>query len=82
VLADLRDLLGVTGEPVFVHATFWPHAIPQYNLGYERFLDAMARVETQHPGLFIGGHVRDGISVVNCLDAGRRLADAAAKYVG
>ena len=77
VLADLRDLLGVSGDPVFSHTTLWPHAIPQYNLGYERFVDTMARVEAEHAGLFIGGHVRDGISVVNCLAAGQRLAEAA-----
>jgi oxygen-dependent protoporphyrinogen oxidase len=82
VLVDLRDLLGVTGEPVFAHAAFWPLAIPQYNLGYERFLEAMTKAEAQHAGLFIGGHVRDGISVANCIAAGQRLADAAAKYVG
>ncbi len=82
VLGDLRDLLGVTGDPVFSHTTLWPHAIPQYNLGYERFLDAITRAETEHAGLFIGGHVRDGISVVNCIAAGERLAAAAAKHLG
>jgi protoporphyrinogen/coproporphyrinogen III oxidase len=81
VLADLRDLLGVSGDPVFTHATFWPHAIPQYNLGYERFLEAMTSAETRHAGLFIGGHVRDGISVANCITASQRLADAAARYL-
>ncbi len=81
VLANLRALLGVTGDPVFAHTTFWPHAIPQYNLGYEQFLDTIARVEADHAGLFIGGHVRDGISVVNCLAAGQRLAEAAAAHV-
>ncbi|HUL52495.1 MAG TPA: protoporphyrinogen oxidase [Opitutaceae bacterium] len=81
VLADLRDLLGLRGDPVFAHATSWPHAIPQYNLGYERFLDAMTRAETRHAGLFIGGHVRDGISVANCIAAGQRLANAAAAYL-
>ena len=81
VLADLRSLLGVHGDPVFTHATFWPHAIPQFNLGYERFLDTMTRVETQHPGLFIGGHVRDGISLANCIAAGGRLAEATGSYV-
>jgi oxygen-dependent protoporphyrinogen oxidase len=81
VLADLRDLLGVTGEPVFSHATFWPHAIPQYNLGYERALAAMTKTEGLHPGLFIGGHVRDGISVANCIAAGERLAKAAAGHL-
>ena len=81
VLADLRDLLGVQGDPVFSRETFWPHAIPQYNLGYERFLELMTRAETEHAGLFIGGHVRDGISLANCIAAGGRLADAAASYL-
>jgi oxygen-dependent protoporphyrinogen oxidase len=80
VLADLRKLLGVHGDPVFTHATFWPHAIPQYNLGYESFLEAMTRAEAQNPGLFIGGHVRDGISLANCIAAGGRLAEAAGSY--
>jgi oxygen-dependent protoporphyrinogen oxidase len=71
---DLAELLGVSGDPVFVRRTVWPRAIPQYNLGYERFLDLIARTETAHPGLLVGGHVRDGISVPNCLAAGEKLA--------
>ncbi len=80
VLADLGQLLGVTGEPAFAHTTFWPRAIPQYNLGYERVLEAIERAESRHPGLFVGGHVRDGISLTNCIAAGQRLADAAGRY--
>lgn len=78
VLADLRDLLGISGDPVFSHATFWPRAIPQYNLGYERFFAAIEQAESRHPGLFVGGHVRDGISLANCIAAGARLAAAVA----
>lgn len=74
VQKELSELLGVSGAPAFVRRTFWPHAIPQYNLGYERFLDVITATETSHPGLFIGGHVRDGISVPNCLAAGEKLA--------
>jgi oxygen-dependent protoporphyrinogen oxidase len=74
VRPDLRDLLGVTGDPVFSHHTFWPKAIPQYNLGHERFLEPLARCEVQHPGLFIGGNARDGISLPDCLKSGTELA--------
>jgi oxygen-dependent protoporphyrinogen oxidase len=80
VLADLHDLLGVQGHPVFTHKTVWPRAIPQYNIGYERFIETIARAEAQHAGLFVGGHVRDGISVANCIAAGQRLAGEAAQY--
>ena len=72
--SDLAELLGVSGPPVFQRHTFWPRAIPQYNLGYERFLDAMAETERSHPGFFIGGQARDGIAVPACVAAGEKLA--------
>lgn len=81
VLPDLRELLGITGDPVFTHHTFWPKAIPQYNIGHERFLEPMARCEIDHPGLFIGGNTRDGISLPDCIKSGNALAAKAADYV-
>ena len=71
---DLAKLLGVHGEPVFMRRHVWPHAIPQYTLGYERFLDLMDHTEHAHPGLLIGGHVRDGISLPACIASGEKLA--------
>jgi oxygen-dependent protoporphyrinogen oxidase len=77
VLQDLRRLLGVSGAPLCVHLHTWPRAIPQYNLGYGRFLDAIAGVERALPGLLLGGHVRDGASVGDCIRAGWKLAERA-----
>lgn len=74
---DLRELVGASGEPVFVKHSFWPKAIPQYQLGYESHLETMTRLEQAHAGLFLGGQVRDGISVPDCVKAGCRLADRA-----
>ncbi len=74
VLADLRKLLGVSGEPVCMHVHAWPRAIPQYNVGYGRFHTAINHVEEALPGLFVGGHVRDGASVGDCIRAGWKLA--------
>ena len=71
---DLRDLLGVEGEPVFRRHQSWPRAIPQYNLGYGRFLEAITACEYQNQGLFIGGQVRDGIALPACIAAGEKLA--------
>ena len=71
---DLRELLGVSGAPVFQRHTFWPRAIPQYNLGYERHLETMSAIERAHPGLYLGGQARDGIALPACLVAGEKLA--------
>jgi protoporphyrinogen/coproporphyrinogen III oxidase len=75
---DLHDLVGASGDPVFVRHSFWPKAIPQYQLGYERYLETMNRIEQTHPGVFLGGQVRDGISVPDCAKSGVRLAQAVA----
>ncbi len=75
---DLRELLGVSGAPVFQRHNFWPRAIPQYNLGYERFLEEMSACERAYPGFFLGGQARDGIALPACLAAGEKLAVRAA----
>jgi len=77
VMPDLCEWLGVRGQPVFTHHTFWPQAIPQYNLGYGRFLAAMTATEKSYSGLFIGGHVRDGVALGACITSGLRLAERA-----
>jgi oxygen-dependent protoporphyrinogen oxidase len=78
VQTDLAELLGVHGPPVFQRRRTWPRAIPQYTLGYERHLDAMAACEQRFPGLLIGGQCRDGIAVPACIAAGEKLAARAA----
>jgi oxygen-dependent protoporphyrinogen oxidase len=81
VLPDLRELLGITGDPIFTHHTFWPKAIPQYNVGHERFLEPLVQCENRFPGLFIGGNARDGISLPDCVKSGQKLAELAVVYV-
>ncbi len=75
---DLRQLLGVKGTPVFQRHTFWPRAIPQYNLGYESHFETMTAAERMHRGLYIGGQARDGIALPACIAAGGKLAARAA----
>jgi oxygen-dependent protoporphyrinogen oxidase len=78
---ELQSLLGVTGVPVYTHVKRWPRAIPQYELGYQRFKDAITAVEATAPGFFVGGNCRDGISLSNCLVSGQRLAGAASEWL-
>jgi oxygen-dependent protoporphyrinogen oxidase len=75
ITPDLRDLVGAEGAPVFMRHAFWPRAIPQYVPGFERWLEAITTLENRHPGLFIGGNARDGISVPDCIKSGQKLAE-------
>lgn len=71
---ELGEILGVTGDPVYSRLHAWPRAIPQYNLGYGQYLKVIESCEQSHAGLLIGGNVRDGISLTNCIAAGHKLA--------
>jgi protoporphyrinogen/coproporphyrinogen III oxidase len=75
VCEDLGALLGARGKPAFLRHNIWPKGIPQYNLGFESHLEAMADCEKGHPGLLIGGSVRDGISIPECLSSGASMAN-------
>jgi oxygen-dependent protoporphyrinogen oxidase len=77
---ELAGLIGVRSRPRYGRVQRWPRAIPQYNLGFGRHLEACARVERSAAGIFIGGNCRDGISLPNCIESGTRLAAAALAY--
>ena len=79
VLADLRVLLGVTGQPVFVHTAFWPRAIPQYNVGYGQYRELLTDIESKSPGLFFAGHYRDGVSLGDSIVSGVNIAERVGK---
>jgi oxygen-dependent protoporphyrinogen oxidase len=74
VLGDLRDLLGVRGEPVFAQHVFWPRAIPQYNVGYASVKRAAEATEAANPGLYLVGNYRYGVSVGSCVASGQQVA--------
>lgn len=82
VAPDLKDLLGVEGPPMFTRRNFWPRAIPQYNLGHGKHLDALAAAERNHPGIFFAGQVRDGIALPACAQSGLRVAARAHTHAG
>lgn len=74
VESELRQMLGASGAPVFCRQRTWPAAIPQYNLGFEKFKNTIESAEKRFPGLFVAGTVHDGISVPLALLSGLRTA--------
>jgi len=73
VMNDLEKLINVKGDPVFINKTFWPQAIPQYNVGYGHFFNLMESIEEQFPNFEIKGNFRTGIALQHCLKSKTRL---------
>jgi oxygen-dependent protoporphyrinogen oxidase len=59
----------------------YPKAIPQYNVGYGRYLERMADLENRAPGFFLAGHYREGVSLSDSIVSGMNAADRAATLV-
>lgn len=72
---DIVPLLDIKKVPVFSHVHTWRNAIPQYNLGYQKFLNTMNDVEKSFPGLHLMGNYRTGISLPQCILAGLKVME-------
>jgi oxygen-dependent protoporphyrinogen oxidase len=81
VTDELRQLLGVTDGPVVYRVRRWPRAIPQYTLGHAERLAPVEQVEDDHPGLFVSGNFRGGISVGDCIVQSHEVAQRVMQYL-
>ncbi len=83
VVGEFKAIMKVAADPIFVREKLWPKAIPQYTLGYIEHERYFTEVETAHPGFFISGNYRGGISVGDCIKNSElvylRIRDYAAK---
>jgi oxygen-dependent protoporphyrinogen oxidase len=76
IRAELRDLMGVTETPAFVHIARWPRSMAQYPVGHgARVAEIEARL-AKLPGLHLAGNAYHGIGIPDCVRMGREAADA------
>jgi len=67
---ELREILGIDGEPVSSSVKKWQRAIPQYNIGYEKVVNAVEAFKTANRGVFFCSNFYKGISVGDCVKNG------------
>jgi oxygen-dependent protoporphyrinogen oxidase len=63
VFEELKQILGLSAEPDFVHIKRWNKAIPQYNIGYETVENGIKYFEQKYSGMFFCSNFYRGISV-------------------
>jgi oxygen-dependent protoporphyrinogen oxidase len=76
VRRELRELLGITQEPVLTRIHRHAGGMPRYQVGH---LDRMARIDgrlTQHPGLAVAGNAYRGVGIPDCIHSSELAADA------
>jgi oxygen-dependent protoporphyrinogen oxidase len=81
IKSDLKDIMGITAEPVKTRIFRWKKSMPQYTMGHpERIAKINERVAS-HDGLFIAGASYGGVGIPDCMNNGRNAALEALEYV-
>lgn len=64
---ELAAIMGVSGAPVLTAVKKWERAIPQYNIGYEKVIEAIEQFQQNNQGVFFCSNFYNGISVGDCV---------------
>jgi oxygen-dependent protoporphyrinogen oxidase len=73
--AELADLLGVTGVPLFTRIARYPRAMPQYHVGHAARAEAIELAVARHPGLRLAGGAYRGVGIADCVRSGEEAAE-------
>jgi protoporphyrinogen/coproporphyrinogen III oxidase len=72
---ELRELLGITGEPVLSRVARWTKAMPQYHVGHAGRVETIERCAAALPGLHLAGGAYRGVGIADCVRSGEAAAE-------
>lgn len=79
VRKDLREVMGITAEPLFTEITRLAHSMPQYPVGHPAAIASFrAELGAKLPGVYMFGAGCDGIGLPDCVLHAKRTAENAA----
>ena len=75
LLAELKKIVRIEGEPHLTMVSHWPRTMPQYHVGH---LELVAEIEKQVaalPDFAIAGNAFHGVGIPNCSRSGQLAAE-------
>jgi oxygen-dependent protoporphyrinogen oxidase len=79
--AELRDLMGLQGEPSLVRIVRYPASMPQYYVGHEHRVATIEQRAESVPGLFLTGNAYHGVGIPLCIRGAERAAEQVCRYL-
>jgi protoporphyrinogen/coproporphyrinogen III oxidase len=71
---ELREILGITAQPLFVRIFRWQRAMAQYGIGHKARVERVKGLLAGMPGLALAGNAYGGIGVPDCVRSGSEAA--------
>jgi protoporphyrinogen/coproporphyrinogen III oxidase len=82
VRLELKEIIGIRAEPLFVRVFKWKGAMAQYGVGHLERLQRIESLRQKLPGLALAGNGYNGIGVPDCVHSGTRAAEETLKTLG
>ena len=67
VREELRDIMGISADPVLTRIYRWEKAMPQYIVGHDEMLSILDTRLSGLPGIFITGSAYRGVGIPDCI---------------
>lgn len=73
---EMRELLGITADPLLIRVHRYPRAMPQYQVGHLARLAAIDAAVARLGNLGLAGNAYRGVGIPDCVHSGELAADA------
>jgi oxygen-dependent protoporphyrinogen oxidase len=72
----LRELLGITEDPLFVEVAKWKDSMPQYEVGHLERVNEIEGLVNELAGLSLAGNAYRGAGIPDCIRSGEAAAES------
>ncbi|MEM6958509.1 MAG: protoporphyrinogen oxidase, partial [Myxococcota bacterium] len=72
---NLRELVGIRGEPELVRVDRWRRVMPRYHVDHLRRIEAIERMVSEYPAFSLAGNSYRGVGIPDSIRSGQRAAD-------
>jgi oxygen-dependent protoporphyrinogen oxidase len=81
VREELKDIMGVEGDPILTRIHRWEKSMPQYLVGHLKKVAQMEERTNLQPGLFLTGCAYRGIGISDSVHDAEIVAEKAVGYL-
>jgi oxygen-dependent protoporphyrinogen oxidase len=81
VQEDLRQLLGITGAPLYSSVSRHPQSMPQYHVGHQQRIARIEALAQCLPGLALAGNAYHGVGIPDCIQSAAAAAQTLLAYL-
>jgi oxygen-dependent protoporphyrinogen oxidase len=80
-LEELRELLGIRGEPLIADIARWPRSMPQYHVGHLARVARIEQLAARYPTLALAGNAYHGVGIPQCIASAHSAAERIATFL-